>query len=84
MAHRTPHKPQPATTGGGRLLAFVRDPPPPVEVGRRPPRGVGGGHLRGGVQGAAMGGEGCYVGNGKNFRAPSASPYVWPAAIDPW
>ena len=27
------------------------------------------------------GGEGCYVGKGKNFRAP---PHVWPAAIDPW
>ena len=33
-----------------------------------------------------LGGEGCYVGKGneKNFRAPSAPPYVWPVAIDPW
>ena len=29
-------------------------------------------------------GEGCYVGKGKIFWAPSAPPYVWPAAIDPW
>ena len=28
---------------GGRLLASVRDSPPPVEVGRRPPGGGGGG-----------------------------------------
>ena len=32
----------------------------------------------------ALGGEGCYVGKGKNFRAPLAPPYVWPAAIHPW
>ena len=33
-----------------------------------------------------LGGEGCYVGKGneKKFRAPSAPPYVWPVAIDPW
>ena len=33
-----------------------------------------------------LGGEGCYVGKGneKNFQAPLAPPYVWPAAIDPW
>ena len=33
-----------------------------------------------------LGGEGCYVGKGneKNFQAPSAPPYVWPVAIDPW
>ena len=34
-----------------------------------------------------LGGEGCYVGKGnekKNFRAPSAPPYVWSVAIDPW
>ena len=33
-----------------------------------------------------LGGEGWYVGKGneKNFRAPSAPPYVWAVAIDPW
>ena len=31
-----------------------------------------------------LGGEGCYVGKEKKFRAPSAPTYVWPAAIDPW
>ena len=33
-----------------------------------------------------LGGEGCYEGKGneKKFRVPSAPPYVWPVAIDPW
>ena len=33
-----------------------------------------------------FGGKGCYVGKGneKKFRVPSAPPYVWPVAIDPW
>ena len=36
---------------GGRLLAFVRDSPPPVEVGRRPLGGGGGGGGGGALEG---------------------------------
>ena len=47
--------------GGGRLLAFVRDPPPlSVEVGQRPQGGGGGigGRVRGGAGGGGGGREG--------------------------
>ena len=40
---------------GGRLLAFISDSLPPVEVGRRPPEG-GGGHWRGGFREGRWGG----------------------------
>ena len=50
---------------GGRLLAFIRDPPP-VEVGRRPPGGGGGGggSKRGDGGGAAVGRVGWGAGGG--------------------
>ena len=43
-----------AVSSGGAVSVFVREPPPPVEVGRRP---LGGG-IGGGVQGGVMGGGG--------------------------
>ena len=59
---------------GGRLLAFVRDSPPPVEVGRRPLGGGGGGggaleggfregRWGGGQSGGSVGGGGSRWGN---------------------
>ena len=46
--------------------------------------GKGGGCLPTTLQ--RLGREGCHVGKGneKKKRAPSAPPYVWPVAIDPW
>ena len=77
--------------GGGQSPRFCTRPPPPSRSGPKAP--WGGGALEGqgwfkdsvGVL-QRLGREGCYVGKGneKFFRAPSAPPYSWPVAIDPW
>ena len=51
-----------ANHGGGRLLAFIRHSPPPVEVGRRPRGGGGGGGIGGGGSGRGNGGGGGWEG----------------------
>ena len=66
-------------TGGTSPRFCTRlPPPPPSRSGPKAPRGGGGASGGGGLAAEES------QQRGQNFRAPSAPPYVWPVAIDPW
>ena len=72
---------------GGTSPRFYTRPRPPSRSGPKAPRGGGGGALESRLGSRIV--LGCKVdkmgkGNEKNFWAPSAPPYVWPVAVDPW